>query len=639
MVPSKRDAAPDLIYIVGMMSSDFRAEVVRRALVWRKKARGDLRNSFHSVLRDNVKIDGFRDALKADNQLLLVETLRLLPFSSELIGPVLQIWIDSHSELQEKVYGHLSDLNLPTNGLDFSQNRFAGSWNFDTWQQEKEDFFASHNQFSEDEVALMLLCVSGNMPDNGEGSEDDLTESQSEAFFPKWLEELRELPADAPQWQQANDFLASATEIIQYKTRVRSYTLKYNEILAEMKQEMGRELAFFQFEPDAWPMERLSDRLPGNELAAPEVMAELLRQTESLKVLLTDYQPLYDIAPTIEEEAALLPQRAELQKQILGCLYRIYKLFSNSDEMDEDLAALAKREASPVPESTFPPCEEQDGSAPVDSAQPDAQSLSAEVPKSPPISTVPPSSEELISDPSAVEDFDSDSTQPSLHARSEKTIHKHGVESPYVTAPDNTSLESENSSLRLEVQELQGELKTTQNIVGIWRVAYEKACKRIAPTARPPSEDELLSIADVRTAVALAKEKYSGELLFQPNSKSEIEDNPFEKPKNVLAALEWLATTFYRSKMGMLGVHDFDSSIKKVCGWRYTGNQSKNTMYRYKPWYTTSLEGKTYWLKRHVGTGSNKDSRYTIRIAFDWDSIRKVVVIGYIGQHQQTSAT
>jgi len=332
MVPSKRDAAPDLIYIVGMMSSDFRAEVVRRALVWRKKARGDLRNSFHSVLRDNVKIDGFRDALKADNQLLLVETLRLLPFSSELIGPVLQIWIDSHSELQEKVYGHLSDLNLPTNGLDFSQNRFAGSWNFDTWQQEKEDFFASHNQFSEDEVALMLLCVSGNMPDNGEGSEDDLTESQSEAFFPKWLEELRELPADAPQWQQANDFLASATEIIQYKTRVRSYTLKYNEILAEMKQEMGRELAFFQFEPDAWPMERLSDRLPGNELAAPEVMAELLRQTESLKVLLTDYQPLYDIAPTIEEEAALLPQRAELQKQILGCLYRIYKLFSNSDE-------------------------------------------------------------------------------------------------------------------------------------------------------------------------------------------------------------------------------------------------------------------------------------------------------------------
>ena len=148
-----------------------------------------------------------------------------------------------------------------------------------------------------------------------------------------------------------------------------------------------------------------------------------------------------------------------------------------------------------------------------------------------------------------------------------------------------------------------------------------------------------LKIENVRTAVALAREKFSGELIFQPNSKSEIEDNPYEKPTNVLAAFEWLATTFYRSKMGEVSVPDFDSSIKKVCGWRYTGNQSKNTMTRYKSWYTTSHEGKTYWLKRHVGTGSNKDSRYTIRIAFDWDSARQVVVIGYIGQHQQTDAT
>ncbi|MYH61554.1 MAG: hypothetical protein F4148_07245 [Caldilineaceae bacterium SB0675_bin_29] len=158
-------------------------------------------------------------------------------------------------------------------------------------------------------------------------------------------------------------------------------------------------------------------------------------------------------------------------------------------------------------------------------------------------------------------------------------------------------------------------------------------------TAKPPSKDEFLPIEDVRTAVALAKEKYAGELHFQPNSKSEIDDNPYEKPTNVLAALEWLATTFYRSKMGEVKVHDFDKSIKKVCGWRYKRGQSKQTMHKYKPWYTTSFEGRTYWLERHVGTGSNKDSRYTIRIAFDWDKARRIVVIGYIGQHQQTDAT
>ncbi len=604
MVTPMLAETPNLNYIVGLMSGEFRAEVVQRALEWRKNAGGDQSRSFISVLRKNVKIKGFRNPHKAGNQLLLTEILRLLPFSAELVGPILRIWMDSHSELYKEVSGHLSALNMPVHGLDFSENRFSGSWPSDIWHQEKENILASHSHFKEDDVALMLCCVSGNMPDPDESDKDDSAESQGDTVFSQWLEEMRELPADAPQWQHANDFVASATEIIQYKTKVRSYTLKYNAILAEMKQEVGRELAFFQCDPDSWSVERLSDRLAGNQLAAPEDMAELLRQTESLKVLLSEYKPVHNIAPTIEEEVALWPQRGELQRQILGCLNQIYQLFSNSGEEDEDLAAIGNREASPVPESA-----------------------------------APPAAEESTSNKSAVEDDETDSTLAAIRVRSDESVHESGAETPYVSDTVISTMESENTSLRQELQELRGELKTTQDIVRLWRIAYERARKQMAPTARPPSEDEFLNIEDVRTAVALAREKYSGELLFQPNSKSEIEDNPFEKPTNVLAAFEWLATTFYRSKMGEVSVPDFDSSIKKVCGWRYVGGQSKNTMTRYKSWYTTSLEGKMYWLKRHVGTGSNKDSRYTIRIAFDWDSVRRVVVIGYIGQHQQTDAT
>ena len=62
-------------------------------------------------------------------------------------------------------------------------------------------------------------------------------------------------------------------------------------------------------------------------------------------------------------------------------------------------------------------------------------------------------------------------------------------------------------------------------------------------------------------------------------------------------------------------------------------------MRKYKPWYTTTLNRKTYWLKKHIGTGSNKDARYTIRIGFEWDKEKKVIVIGYIGQHPRTDAT
>ena len=639
MVNRMREAAPELNYIVGLMSNDFSTEVIQRALQWKKKARADARRSFQSALRKNVNIDGFKNPHKANNRLLLPEILRLLPVSSELVGSVLQLWIDSHPELYEEVFGHLSKLKMPTQGMDFSKNRFAGSWNADVWQKQKTSIVASHSHFKDDEVALMLCCVSGNMPDPDGGDNVDPPESQSDAFFSQWLEELRELPADAPQWQQANDFVASATEIIQHKTNVRSLTLKYNAILAEMKQEVGRELAFFQIDSDSWSVERLSNRQAGNCLATPEEMAELLRRTESLKVLLTDYKPLHDTAPTIEEELAIWPQRGELQRQILGCLKQIYQLFSNSDEDDDVMGATGNGQVSLIPASTFPPREDHVGSAQIDPTKPDDPSSSTEVPTRPPVSTDTLASEVSLSDTSALEDYEPDSTHASMHFRSDAPVHEPVAETQYDSDTVIASLEAENSLLRLELQELRDELKTSQDVVRLWRIAYEEASKRMGATAKPPSKDEFLPIEDVRTAVALAKEKYAGELHFQPNSKSEIDDNPYEKPTNVLAALEWLATTFYRSKMGEVKVHDFDKSIKKVCGWRYKRGQSKQTMHKYKPWYTTSFEGRTFWLERHVGTGSNKDSRYTIRIAFDWDKARRIVVIGYIGQHQQTDAT
>ncbi len=638
MVTNMREAAPELNYIVGLMSNDFSTEVIQRALQWKKKASADARRSFQSALRKNVNIDGFKNPHKADNQRLLPEILRLLPVSSELVGSVLQLWIDSHSELYEEVFEHLSKLKMPTQGMDFSANCFAGSWNTDIWQKEKTNIVASHSHFKENDVALMLCCVSGNVPEPDGSDNVDPAESQDDAFFPQWLEELRELPADAPQWQQASDFVASATEIIQHKTKVRSYSLKYSAILAEMKQEVGRELAFFRIDPDSWSVERLSSQQAGNCLATPEEMAELLRQTESLKVLLTDYKPLHDIAPTIEEEAALWPQRAELQRQILVCLQHIYQLFSNSDDDDDVMGATGNGHVSLIPESAVPAHEAQGPHAPIDSMQPDDQS-SAEVASGHPDSTDTPAAEVSLSDTSASKDDEPNTTLTSKHVRSDVTVHELGAETQYDSDTVYASLEAENNSLGHELQALRGELKTSQDLVRIWRTAYEKARKQVAPTPNPPSKDEFLPIEDVRTAVALAKEKYTGELLFQPNSKSEIEDNPYEKPSNVLAALEWLATTYYRARMGEVRVPDFDKSIKKVCGWRYMGGQRKQTMNRYKPWYTTSVEGKTYWLKRHVGTGSNKDSRYTIRIAFDWDKARKIVVIGYIGQHQQTDAT
>jgi hypothetical protein len=59
----------------------------------------------------------------------------------------------------------------------------------------------------------------------------------------------------------------------------------------------------------------------------------------------------------------------------------------------------------------------------------------------------------------------------------------------------------------------------------------------------------------------------------------------------------------------------------------------------YKGYYTTKRNGKTIKLKSHIGKGSSKDARYCIRVGFDYDETDRVVVIGFLGQHQKTGAT
>ena len=196
--------------------------------------------------------------------------------------------------------------------------------------------------------------------------------------------------------------------------------------------------------------------------------------------------------------------------------------------------------------------------------------------------------------------------------------------------------ETEIESLQSQLYERQDEIEKLQKEAERWRRHYiEEASKEAVITG----EDEDLSIESVNDAVELAKERFDDELLFQLNGKSRVEDNPFIHPKAVWDALQWLATTYYEARMKEISLKNPDLSIRKACKWWYKGHQSDITMNKYEDWYTTRVGNKIHWLKKHIGTGSSKDARYTIRVAFDWDKSEERVVIGFIGQHQQTDAT
>ena len=208
---------------------------------------------------------------------------------------------------------------------------------------------------------------------------------------------------------------------------------------------------------------------------------------------------------------------------------------------------------------------------------------------------------------------------------------------PEAAAPQSDqALLEENDNLQQEVRSLQDELKESRHKEEGWRLSYVEAARRRMAQG---GEDEALPVRDVAAAVELARDLFADELLFQLNSRSVVRNNPFEDPEAMLGALRWLATTYRRSRMGDGSLPDPDASIREACGWFYTSHQSEVTMGRYRDWYVTKVDGKARRLRDHVGKGNSKDPRHTIRIGFDWDKEQQAVIVGYIGQHQQTAAT
>lgn len=309
--------------------------------------------------------------------------------------------------------------------------------------------------------------------------------------------------------------------------------------------------------------------------------AAALGSAERLRSLLGEYQPIHERAPGISEERERMRDRDRLQPSILETAQEIGGL------MTED----------PGNPAYIPPPTLTERDVPVSETSRE------------PISAQP-------TGVSAAEFAALQSENQSLH-------------------DDAHALSSENQDLRDEVELLKAELYESQEMEESWRLAYLSS-KGGVPDAIADTPREIES---VNAAVEAAKERFKGQLTFAPNSESEIEGNPFIRPEKVWEALQWLADTYYKSKMGQLRVTNFDQSIKEACGWWYKGDQGETTVSRYRKSYTAYAHGKTYLLQEHIGKGTNFDARYTIRIAFNWDDGLRRVIVGYIGRHQQTDAS
>ena len=230
------------------------------------------------------------------------------------------------------------------------------------------------------------------------------------------------------------------------------------------------------------------------------------------------------------------------------------------------------------------------------------------------------------------EEGDGDAPQARQEETSEAPVQEENEQ--LFSIEEYEQLESENQRMAEELRMLQANLANAEESGEYWRELAHSASE--ARSAEAEEENAPKSAAE---AVERAKREFPDELLIALNSQSEVENNPFIRPDEIRRALTWLVQGYRGSRIGELKITDYNLSVKEACGWTYKASQSDSTMGKHREEYRTRVGGRTHVLREHIGKGTSKDPRHTIRIAFDFDRRTRKVIVGYIGVHQPSKAS
>ncbi|MCI0519720.1 MAG: hypothetical protein L0Z70_05615 [Chloroflexi bacterium] len=152
------------------MTSEYRQEVVRRALNALPDLPENLSAEINRQTGKSVRIQGFRNSLKAPAALRFKPTLEAFEKSPALVAAILAAWAETHPDLRQQVYALLQARQWELLPIDADRARLPG---FITVWPKGEDFEALNRAFSEmypearaesNDVSLMVVWLSLRLP-------------------------------------------------------------------------------------------------------------------------------------------------------------------------------------------------------------------------------------------------------------------------------------------------------------------------------------------------------------------------------------------------------------------------------------------------------------------------------------------
>ena len=550
-------------------------------------------NDFRDLFKAGKPIPGFNnDPLRAMSPLLKQQLLERLDLNPDLEGLIVSTWADTEPQLREAVNQRLDSFD--------PQSHEGDEIDEEIWDAQVSMLAAENSDYEEDDVLLMTkICFAHAKikadSDREDGEVGAETKPAPRDPFPMEvtldavLESLRDMPAGFPQWSDAVPrFVASLNELIDEKQNELIQVRGLMTDLDHIQDAFETELAFFRHGGEEW-----DTLIVAMLLAVDSGIDESTRRLAELKDALASYHQIKERADNLAEERERREKRHDLEETIEGMLHEIDKL-----------SHAAAAEAEPA-------------AAPAEDIQQQAQS-EADSQLRDELNALRGEYESLLSSNHTLKQ-DSASIEDKVRA----------------LEGEIAGLNADKLTLTEEVAELRDQLRISESQTANWRIAYEAEVRSKDASAPEPIPAEVESL---RRAVDLARARYGDRLVFRLNKKSD-QDYNYSRPKEVWDALEWLATTYHDSQTGEAQTIDLNESIRNTCGgWEYKSNQTDITFNMYREWYTTTKDGKTYELRKHLSKGTGRDAN-VIRIAFAWDEDSERVIVGFVGPHQRSRSS
>ena len=571
-------------YLFYLMGPESCREITSDALDARPRVCAELRDELNRAIKKNVaKVSGFRDSniSRAPSAHILPQLCNTILHSPDLATAIAKVWYESQAELRTTVASELENWGVtPTcHSSPAVEMRVGASTKL--IYEALHNYCKTHPEQERNRVVFMFQLFTGvsDVDSNPEKEKSVITD-----LLNSTLATLSALPATSPDWDGSiSEFSRSLTDLIESKLEQSKLFGPLCELLDSIAGEHANLLDFFQCDTSAWSLEGIGPYFP---------FQRAQEHGKSLGELLAQYSPIHERAQTVMEEMERARQRQKLFPGIIESIEALSLLFNGEKESETGESRGTEDDDSE------PVCREEMDAASHLGAEGESELLA-------PFTQVPACDiQDLLLLRLICEDLEQ----------------------------ENEELEHANDGLKQQVKSLEQTLHESRSLEKSLRWA-------VAHRDNPEETDEVPPPQTVKAAVELAQERYPGQLLFQLNAESDAAESEFKWPEQVWNALQWLATDYFNSHLGDIPIPDIDEACRRACGMWYKTSQHETTMTQFRDSYTTSIEGRRIWLREHIGKGNKLDPRRTIRIAFDWDRQVQKVVIGYIGQHQRTSAT